>query len=400
MSLASLTSSAHGRLRRVLVTVPYWVMRYGRQVEIRPYVEGYEALLGGLPDDTERVVAVHEEAREELEGWLARVTGAPWRTVGIPDDLTFTIWAQDACAVQREPGGNSVLLTPSVFPRGDDAAVLGRVARAIGLETVPTDLVFQGGNLLVGDDFWLLGADAVQHTMAAGEGWREGDDAAVLERFREVMEPGRRLVVLGSDLEIPATASRAAADPPASARGPWQENVHTGSREGTRQPLFDLDTFVSLAGRDPDGTYRLLVGDPRLAADLTGIPLPDHALADVFDDVAARLGEDGFRVVRNPLPLVHDDDRVLRRRNWYFASSNNVITEIDGDRRWVWMPTYGDEEHPRLADTDRENERLWNEAGFHVERLPTFHVFARGLGAAHCVVKCLDRAPSGAADAE
>lgn len=57
----------------------------------------------------------------------------------------------------------------------------------------------------------------------------------------------------------------------------------------------------------------------------------------------------------------------------------------------MWLPTYGDEEHPDLRATDDANAALWEGLGFEVSRLPTFHVFARGLGAAHCVCKCLER---------
>lgn len=390
MSRPSLISSAHGPIRRVLLTVPFWVLRYGDQEEIEPYRKAYEGLLTLLPDDAERVVATHAETREPAREWLAGLgLEGRSRIVSVPDDWRFTLWAQDACLVQVGPEGRPRLVAPAAFPRRDDARVLERVAEGLGLELRRSDVAFQGGNVLVGDDFWLLGVDAVYQTLLAGT---FDDELEAVRRFEEALDPGRKLYLLGSDMAIPEASVRSWERAKEGGETvSWEEEIHTGNREGTRQPLFDLDTFVSLAGRGPDGCYRLLLGDPRMAAEITSTPLPDHALADVFDDVARQLEAEGFRVVRNPLPLVRNDDPVERKRRWYFASPNNVITEIDGDRRTVWLPTYGDGDHPELADVDARNEEIWRELGFQVRLLPGFHVFARGLGAAHCACKCLQR---------
>ena len=59
----------------------------------------------------------------------------------------------------------------------------------------------------------------------------------------------------------------------------------------------------------------------------------------------------------------------------------------------MWLPTYGDREHPRLREVDQENERIWRGLGFTVDALPSFQVFARGLGAARCATKVLSREP-------
>jgi hypothetical protein len=228
----------------------------------------------------------------------------------------------------------------------------------------------------------------VRHT--ALWGYAEVEDAA-RERFATVLAAPRMLYVVGSGLTVLGAAVRSVVDPRGGDDRPWTEFIRTGNHEGSSQPVFDLDGFISLAGRSASGAYTLLVGDPRMAAELTGAAVPDHALVDVFDAVAARLAERGFAVVRNPLPLVKHDDAVLRTRWWYFASSNNVLVEIDGDARTVWLPTYGDADHPELRLTDQSNQRIWASLGFEVRPLPSFHVFARGLGAAHCICKCLSR---------
>jgi hypothetical protein len=381
----TLISTLHGPIRRVLFTVPYWVLRYGHQAEVRPYRDAYEALLTRLPEQAERVVVTHAEAARLCTPWVDGL-GIANRTsvVVVPDDEKFTVWAQDPCVVGTSGRGEPHLVSPASFARDDDALVLHRVADQLGLKHTVSQLAFQGGNILVGDDFWLVGEDALRRTVAEG---LAGDRAAAERLFVASLETRRTLRVVNARNDVPGPSTRHV-DP---ADASWQESVHTGNYEGSRQPLFDIDTFISLAGRGDDGVYRLLVGDPRLAAQLTRTPLPDHALADAFDDVAAQLDSLGFRVLRNPLPLVFRDDRVLRIRWWYFATSNNVIAEIDGDTKRVWLPTYGDADFPELASIDARNEEIWEGLGFSVERLTSFHVFARGLGAAHCICKCLAR---------
>lgn len=389
MSAPSLISSVHGPIRRVLFAVPYWVLRYGHQVEIQPYKKAYEALLTLLPAHAERVLVTHAEAETRAADWLEGLgLSDRSRVVTVSDDLEFTVWAQDSCVVQGVPDGESCLVAPSTFDRYDDASVLEQVSAHLGIEHRRSELSFQGGNVLVGDDFWLLGEDAIRQTLLQG---LADDASAAEERFAETLDAERTLYTVGAKATIPGTSSRPLSGVGDGGAGSWEEFIHIGSHAGSSQPLFDLDAFVSLAGRDDEGTYRVLVGDPRMASEITETPLPDHGLAGAFDEVAERLTSWGFRVIRNPLPLVHHDDPVLRTRRWYFASSNNVVAEIDGESRQVWLPTYRDSESPELELTDRRNEEIWRRCGFEVHLLPSFHVFARGLGAAHCICKCLSR---------
>lgn len=389
---AALVSAAHGRIEQVLFTIPYWVFRYGHQPEIRPYRVAFEALLAGLPAGAEIVVATQAEAVGAAEACLLGVGRRERaRVVSLSNDRRFTVWAQDAALARRVDDGTTELVAPGVFPRYDDAEVLLAVASTLTLDVVPTELFFQGGNVLVGDDFWLIGGDTLRETVALG-GATDVDDA--LGAMVRHVEPTRRPCVLATSGELPESTTRPLHGDIEDRldRSTWKEAIHTGRRAGSAQPIFDLDAFVSLAGRDPSGAYCVLVGDPALAAEITGDPLPDHAVRTAFDEIAASLADEGFVVTRNPLPLVHHDDKALRTRSWYFASGNNAVVEIDGADRRVWVPTYGDSEYPQLRVVDQENEKIWRNHGFSVDLLPSFHVFARGLGAARCVTKVLARA--------
>ena len=146
----------------------------------------------------------------------------------------------------------------------------------------------------------------------------------------------------------------------------WTEEIHAGNQPGTRQPIFHIDMFVSLAGRGADGRYRVLVGDPREAARLTGEPLQAHAMAPVFDDIARDLARRGYDVTRTPLPLVYADDTEARVRSWYFATSNNVLVHAPaGERPAVFIPTYAHGPFAAtLAATDRRNAEIWEGLGY------------------------------------
>ena len=135
-------------------------------------------------------------------------------------------------------------------------------------------------------------------------------------------------MAVGTTLPVPAAPRRAFRLQGAD----WVEELYAGNEPGTRQPIFHIDMFLSLAGRGADGRYRVLVGDPREAARLTGETLQPHAMAAVFDDVARDLAGRGYDVTRTPLPLVYADDVDARVRSWYFATSNNVLVHAPRGR--------------------------------------------------------------------
>jgi hypothetical protein len=373
----------------VLLTIPWWVLRYRHQVEIAPIASGFAGLLRTLPAATDIVITTHAQSETALWDWNTADVSRPIHVIAVADDLTFTVWAQDACVVRVGLNGLPCLVAPAGFDRHDDARLMDDIARHLGTEHERAALYFQGGNVLVGDDFWLVGADSIRETVERG---LAGDPAAAQRAFAAQLDGCRTLHVIGSRRAVPAAHMRARSDRSGGrTHEPTHESIHGGNSKRTRQPMFDLDGFISLAGRDADGTYRVLVGDPRLAARLMSRLLPDHALTDVFDDVAEQLVDLGFRVIRNPLPLVFHDDRVKKTRVWYFASSNNVLVEIDGAARNVWLPSYADDTWPELASTDRRNTEIWEDLGFTVHGLPSFHAFAQSMGAVRCMCKCLTR---------
>jgi len=291
--------------------------------------------------------------------------------------------------VRDEEAGSTDFVEPFSFPRYGDSLVADFVANATDLDKTQAPLYFQGGNVLIGDDFFFIGADYPAESLrylgtvlvpAAGE-----SPAQLVDRlYREYLDPVRRLIYLASTIPVPAEQRRSTVLDGAE----WTEEVFVGNRAGTVQPIFHIDMFVALAGGK-----RILVGDPRLAAELLEIPLQPHAMAEVFDDIARSLDRLGFEVLRNPLPLAYVDDPARRVRTWYFATSNNALVHAPATGRpAVYLPTYGHGAWESLAVTDRLNRETWERLGFDVTMLGDFHPFAENLGALHCIKKYLARA--------
>ncbi len=117
----------------------------------------FRRLIAMIAERTDLIVATHEATLEEVRTW----TGAaqPARTVAIDDAVDFTCWAQDACLPASDADGREVLLlSPSAAKRAD-RVVAEAVAQEAGLEVLEAPFDFEGGNVLVGPDLVLAGAD-------------------------------------------------------------------------------------------------------------------------------------------------------------------------------------------------------------------------------------------------
>jgi hypothetical protein len=240
---------------------------------------------------------------------------------------------------------------------------------------------------LIGDDFWFIGADHPRASrIRAGQGETEAQAAARV--YGHALDRRRHLHIIGTDIRIPEHSVRTILKNGQQ----WEEQRYRGNKRGTRQPIFHIDMFISLAGRDADGAPVVLVGDPQMADEiLDRDDRPEEAMYDAFHDIARQLARQRFHVIRNPLPLIVSEDATARERMWYFATSNNAIVQITPHRKTVWLPSYGYGDFKELAATDRVNRRIWKDLGFTVHMLTDFHAYAHDLGAAHCIKKYLVR---------
>ena len=400
-SAPSLVASAHGAIERLLLTIPSYAVEGGAG---NPYAVVYRDLLRKLPAQTALVILTHDAVAGDVRGWLTaagRTTDGRDTVVATDDFLGFSVWAEDPYVVITHddadpdagaPGRGHAFVEPAAFPRYGDALVAEHVTRAAEVDLFQAPLHLQGGNVLIGDDFFFIGVDYPLLTFAEGiltAPAQGGEDALVRDVYRRYLDAERTFVPVGTTLPVPPAERREFRLQGAT----WIEDVYAGNAPGTRQPIFHIDMFVSLAGRDAAGRARILVGDPREAARLQRLAGQPHAMAPVFDDIARDLASRGFAVTRTPLPLVYSDDPDARVRSWYFATSNNVLVHApQAGRPTVYLPTYA---HGPFADTlaatDRRNAEIWDGLGYDVVALADFHPFAINLGAAHCIKKYLSR---------
>lgn len=387
----SLIETADGGIARMLLTIPAYAVVEPSGSRPNPYGAAYRDLLAKLPALTELVVLTHEAVQPAVADWLAASGRAETSKLVATDDfLGFSIWAEDGCVVILD-GGRPAFVEPAAFGRYGDALVADRVSEAAAMGLFQAPLYLQGGNVLIGDNFFFIGLDYPIRTFEEGilRAPAGGEFEVLLKVYARYLDVEREFMPIGSTLPVPSGQRREFELDGQT----WTESLYAGNAPGTRQPLFHIDMFISLAGRGEDGRYRLVVGDPREAARIVGTALQPHAMAEIYDDIARQLVEQGFEVHRNPLPLVYADDEERRLRRWYFATSNNALVHRPKDGRpTVFLPTYGHGAFPELAATDAANEELWKGLGYDVVQLGDFHAFAVNLGAVHCIKKYLARA--------
>lgn len=381
-----LVPTADGAFAQLLFTIP----RYA--VESAPLAGAYRQLLSVLPPDLALVVLTHAGVEQTVREWVAAFATAD--VIAVPEHLHFSVWAEDGYVVCRdEATGGTFFVEPFSFPRYADGLIADFVANATGLSNSQAPLYFQGGNILIGDDFVMIGADYPARSLeyvGSVLSPAPGETRAQLIRrlYGEYLDASRTLHYVGSTIPVPSETQRSI-----TVNGErWTEILYFGNHEGTVQPLFHIDMFITLAGRAASGKYRVLVGDPKMAADTLRVPVEGHAMPEVFDNIARGLSRQGFDVIRNPLPLVYLDDAQRRERVWYFATSNNALVAAAAGGGTVWLPTYGHGAWPELSATDEHNTRVWQGLGFTVRHLADFHPFAENLGAVHCIKKYLKRA--------
>lgn len=388
-SYPSLIPSADGALDGCVLTMPAFAL----QGQDNPIWKAYKDFILKLPTYTKLYILVHASVESKLQHWLEEHNLMPRATIyTVPAQYEKTTWVEDEYKLVRDAKDGAVFMVqPHTNRKSTDEYVCYHASRKFCWERVKVPLYFESGNVLVGDNFFLLGADhAVDtfmdlnelvpqtKTLSAGK--------ALIEPFQRYLDQERALFFIGSTLQIPAKSRREF-----YLNGEkWTEIIYQRKKEGTAQPMSYLNQFLSLAGRNGNGRYRLLVGDPQLASDILGNLTTELATPEVFDNIAEVLERLGFEVIRNPLPLVYVDDEVELVRKWYFASYNNALVEIKGEQdKIVWLPTYGHGNWRELELTDNENEAIWQRLGFQVIRLADHHLFAAYAGAVQFVNKFL-----------
>jgi hypothetical protein len=388
-----LISSAHGAISHLLMSIPAYAVRpAGGQTN--PIAAAYIDLLSKLPATVKYTVLTHASVESTVTQWFKTAGINSVEVLTVPDHLHFSVWAQDGYVVMKDAvSGETFFVEPFEFPRYADGLIADFVSNSTALNHTQAPLYFQGGNVLIGDDFFFIGADYpanslkyINKVIVPAQG--EKPSETVHRLYCEYMDKTRNLYYIGSTIPVPSKTTRNIVIDGEE----WTEVLYMGNKQGTVQPLFHIDMFMTLAGRDASGKYQVVVGDPSLAATTLGITLWEHSMQEVFDNIAKGLNKLGFSVTRNPLPLAYVDDASTKERRWYFATANNALVQItDSGEKSVWLPAYGFGNWTALAATDKANVKVWESLGFTATLLTDFHPFAENLGAVHCIQKYLGR---------
>ena len=307
----SLVSSYAGSIERVLLCFP------SRLAREQPLAKGYQSVIKALRPGTRFIVAHNETARSIIEPWFdeAGHSRENIEFVPLPDYVNLTDWAEDAYVALTEDG-ESYLMEPWSFHRGGDALIADAVEEYTDVKASSAPLIFQGGNCLIGSDFWLLGKDYFADTISLFAEDRPpvevgpGDDPRKLatDMFSRYVDAGRRLILVGTHKPIPIAEYVGSKE-----NDVFYLDIATNGA-GSFQPIFHIDMFMTLVGENEDGKFEVLVGSPTLADDRLKTSSP-FALADVYDGIA--------------------DDLTQR------DSSSGAIRSSTARRRWDRRPSRG-----------------------------------------------------------
>ncbi len=162
MTARRLVSSERGAIDHVLYAVPAAFLREAPDVA--------DAMAAALASGVSATVLTHAGAAVEVR----RRMPAGSEVVVVPDEAALSVWIQDQSLAFEGEGGATALLAGDRLP----AAVLP-VTTVEGL--VPID----GGNLLVGADYVLVGRDELAFWAARRRVPPPEEEAAALAAFAE-----------------------------------------------------------------------------------------------------------------------------------------------------------------------------------------------------------------------
>jgi hypothetical protein len=360
----SLLSTSHGRIRHVFLVASR---------RLPGFDEGMLQRLLNLSGRFDRIsLAVHEGEAESFRILVEDLgIGAKTEIIEAPAGAALWPWAQDRVTVFQNGSDVHVLESADA---GDYTGAAAAFALGIANRAV-SDLPQPGGNVLVDGKVCFVGADFGEARIDT----RRGIEIIACQPLQR--RGPTRFEMTPGDLS-------------------WRQDIDRSiAADGSRQPVFHIDMFMSLAGTAPDGTPRIMLGDPVWASELIGLPLPEGFPLKAFQQIEFGLRLRGYEVMRNPLPFIYFDDPDSKLREWFYASANNCWVECpdapgeeDHAGGRVFLPEYGFGAWPELRATDDANVAIWEGLGFEVIRGGDFLPLADQLGSLNCVTRILERA--------
>jgi agmatine/peptidylarginine deiminase len=415
-------SSVYGKIKRMLLTFPH-IKTFINDIAL----QRYEGIFKALNKEVEYIILAHKDVHEAIretakkanlpgenlkliepeidpdknfiliqafgkyQGKVAEILGQVVGDVYVCDlgsPSWHTIWAQDGYCCIKEDNGTTVLLEPPTFKRGGDHKVADKVATKFrdSIKKRNTKYYIEGGNILAGDNYILVGKDYLElNKMKTGKNEEE-----LTADFKDIFGV-EHVIWVGLDEPVD-----------------FPINVF----QGKYQPIFHIDMYITLGGKwknnkeDKESKSNnkkelVFVADAKSAKEIIrkkspDEPFPPDEIIEAFNETAnwlAKYKKDDleFEVKRLPIDLWRIDDTQSK-----FLTYNNCLVEVIGDEKNVYLPKYSspapgsinrcslDEEVARIFREDCRFDNVFQLEGAYEE------LCKRG-GSLHCITKVLDR---------
>ena len=376
-------SSVYGRIERLLLALPGSSPIISDVAELR---RRYQGILATFTPQVEIYIlgryspGLQQQVDEAFPGCTIRLLEADHKgehessTTGLYPYHSY--WVQDPFVVLESACG-PVFLEPYYYEKREDRWIAEQVSSQTDATIKSTPLDIQGGNILIGDDYALVGPDLIERVVE-----RTGDR----KQARDLLARTLGLKKVGS----PYLNSKSRIG------GPVKKG-DTGF-----QPLYHLDLYITLGGKNKAADEVVFVAELpgwlMQKLDLANLHL--HELSQALDETCAWFRQDApsetgrkWTVYRVPI-VPHKSKDILGNPVYFFHSFNNSHMEQYGDVRKAYLPKFHADERQDFDPSSPEHmaQDAYKDAGFHVTWVDNgFAQKATKLGALHCISSILKR---------
>jgi len=383
-----LQSTARGDLAQVVIVLPsHFFVAWNDEAQRVALLSSYAKLLATLPESCEVVAVLDASNPARLilaQQFLTTHRPSGAKLMPLPLALGPTQWVRDPfCTVLLS--GTPQLVEPAEFikERPTDWGLADLLGPALGLVVEQGDNIFAGGNVLAGKDHVFVGADSADRIVRM---MGESEEGAVTRAFTELEKNGSRTpIVVGTKTQVPNETK-----PPILQSDRTKHIYHVGN-ESSRQPIFHIDMFMTLAVRSDD-TDVVVLGRPALAREHMPDAWPiDAELDKELQEIATTLRAQGIDVLEIPMPIfgVREAKMLIA---FYYAPYSNALVETGSSRR-VWLPQFSST-WAAVQTIDDIVAATWrDELGYEVIPIPGCTTFASSPGGLHCATHDTLRVP-------
>lgn len=379
-------SSVYGKIEQVLLSIG------GDYQSVSPIrlQNFYKEIFKAFSDRVSFVVMGHfgKDSEQELRDALTR-EGLDPDLVQIHTPLADAseteipkqqgVFVQDPFVVMESQHGDTLLLEPYRGQLPSNAFLAEQFADATGYALLPTRYLLEGGNILVGDDYVLIGRNLLERNR---------------KKFFPDMDPKAAELIITRDLR------RALGMRYLYWIGSEQPLVHPlvdWSGPEALQPFYHIDFFLTLGGKSKKGEEIILLAeidivsfDPKLSpAQLHALSALNTALKAVKDQLQAYSdGHQGPRFLIEEIPMSGKVTGEGDDISFVPYSYNNAQVEWYHGISRIYLPKFPNRE-------ELENRMRENLPGLGFTRIAfieyDFEMFAIRKGGLHCLTNVLRR---------